>query len=58
MSLAYRSSSRSSFSRLSDQEDVGAELEDPVHVGQLFEHDGVRDPAEELTHELPDNQNH
>lgn len=46
------------FSRLSDQEDVGAELEDPVHVGQLFEHDGVRDPAEELTHELPDDQNH
>lgn len=46
------------FPRFSDQEDVGAELEDPVHVGQLFEHDGVRDPAEELAHELPDNQNH
>lgn len=29
------------FARLSDQEDVGAELEDSVHVGQLFEHDGV-----------------
>lgn len=46
------------FSRLSDQEDVGAELEDSVHVGKLFEHDGVRDPAEELSHELSDNQYH
>lgn len=46
------------FARLSDQEDVGAELEDSVHVGQLFEHDGVRNPAEELSHKLSDNQNH
>lgn len=46
------------FTRLSDQEDVHAQFEDAVHVGQLFEHDGVRDSAKELSHELSDNQNH
>ena len=40
------------------QEDVGAELEDAVDTGQLLEHDGVTDPAEELSDELPDHQNH
>ncbi|TRY55196.1 hypothetical protein DNTS_032673, partial [Danionella cerebrum] len=46
------------LARLSHQEDVGAEFEDAVHVGKLFEHDGVGDPTEELTNELPDDQNH
>lgn len=44
--------------RLSDQEDVGAQLEDAVHVGQLLEHDGVGDAAKKLAHELSDDQNH
>ena len=38
------------------QEDVGAELEDAVDAGQLLEHQGVADAAEELTHKLPDHQ--
>lgn len=44
--------------RLSDQEDVGAQLEDAVHVGQLLEHDGVGNAAEKLAHELANDQNH
>lgn len=43
---------------LPDQEDVGAQLEDAVHVGQLLEHDGVRYAAEELAHKLANDQNH
>lgn len=46
------------LARLSDQEDVCAQLEDAVHVWQLLEHDGVRNAAEKLTHELADDQNH
>lgn len=38
---------------ITNQEDVCAELEDAVHTGQLFKHDGVRDLAEEATHKLP-----
>lgn len=37
-------------------EDVLAQLEDAVHAGQLLEHDGVRDLAEEAPHELADDQ--
>lgn len=40
------------------QEDVGAEFEDAVDAGQLLEHDGVADPAEELSDKLPDHQHH
>lgn len=40
------------------QEDVSAELEDAVDTRQLLKHDGVTDPAEELPHELPDDQDH
>lgn len=40
------------------QEDVGAEFEDAVDAGQLLEHDGVTDPAEELSDKLPDHQHH
>lgn len=40
------------------QEDVRAQFEDPVDAGKLLKHDGVADPAEELSHELPDHQHH
>lgn len=46
------------LSCFSDEEDVGAEFEDAVHIGQLLEHDGMRDSAEELTHKLTDHQHH
>ncbi len=42
----------------SHEEDVGAELEDAVDAWKLFEHDGVRDTAEELADEFPDHQHH
>lgn len=38
------------------QKDVSAEFEDAVHAWQLFKHDGVTDPTEELSHKLPDHQ--
>lgn len=44
--------------RLSHQEDIGAQLEDAVHVGQLLEHDGVGNATEELAHKLADDQNY
>ena len=40
------------------QEDVSAEFKDAVDARQLFEHDGVTDPTEELSDELPDHQHH
>lgn len=46
------------LSCFSDEEDVSAEFEDAVHIGQLLEHDGMRDSAEELAHKLPDHQHH
>lgn len=46
------------LSCFSDQEDVGAEFKDAVHVGQLLEHDGVWDSTEELTHKLANHQHH
>lgn len=46
------------LSRFSDQEDVGAQLEDAVDVGQLLEHDGVGNAAEKLAHKLANDQNH
>ncbi len=38
--------------QFSDQEDVGAQLQDAVHTGQLLKHDGVGDLTEEATHKL------
>lgn len=40
------------------QEDVRAQFEDTVDAGKLLKHDGVADPAEELSHKLPDHQDH
>lgn len=42
--------------RLSDQENVRAELQYAVHVWQLLKHDFVGDAAEELAHKLSDDQ--
>lgn len=53
-----REGRRLSVSVTAYQEDVGAEFEDAVDTGQLLEHDGVTDPAEELPDELPDHQHH
>lgn len=44
--------------RFADQEDVRAQLEDAVHVGQFLEHDGVGNTAEKLTHELANDEYH
>lgn len=41
-----------------NQEDVCAELQDAVHAGQLFKHDGVGYLTEEATHKLPNDQDH
>lgn len=46
------------LSCLPDQEDVCAQLEDAIHVGQLLEHDGVGNAAEKLSDKLANDQDH
>ena len=41
---------------LTHQEDVQAELDDTVHVGEFLEHDRLRDAAEHHAHKLADDQ--
>lgn len=40
------------------QKDVCAQFEDTVDAGKLLKHNGVADPAKELSHKLPNHQNH